>query len=132
MVSKSYGTYFTDKYKETFGEQPKSLYSFAYDSVLLASVLSGKTEDDITSALTGKSGFIGVNGFFKILPTGQSFHSLEMMEVTKDGPKVVSPADKEGANYAENEIDIRYIPYEKLPKFYGKSSSEVLRWLYNN
>ena len=132
MVSKSYGTYFTDKYKETFGEQPKSLYSFAYDSVLLASVLSGKTEDDITSALTGKSGFIGVNGFFKILPTGQSFHSLEMMEVTKDGPKVVSPADKEGANYAENEIDIRYIPYEKLPKFYGKNSSEVLRWLYNN
>ncbi len=132
MVSKSYGTYFADKYKETFGEQPKSLYSFAYDSVLLASALSGKTDDDIAYALTRRSGFIGVNGFFKILPTGQSLHSLEMMEVTKNGPKVISPADKKGVNYTESEIDIRYIPYEKLPKFYGKSSSEILRWLYNN
>ena len=35
-------------------------------------------------------------------------------------------------DYTENEIDIRYIPYEKLPKFYGKSSSDVLKWLYNN
>lgn len=77
MVSKSYGTYFTDKYKETFGEQPKSIYSFAYDSVLLASVLSTKDRNDLDAALTGKSGFIGVNGFFKILPTGQSYHSLE-------------------------------------------------------
>lgn len=132
MVSKSYGTYFTDKYKETFGEQPKSIYSFAYDSVLLASVLSGKDRDNLTEALTGKGGFIGVNGFFRILPTGQSFHSLEMLEVTKDGPKVVSKAGENAGDYTENEIDIRYIPYEKLPKFYGKSSSDVLKWLYNN
>ena len=78
------------------------------------------------------TGFIGVNGFFKILPTGQSYHSLEMLEITKDGPKVVSKADNRNSDYVDSEIDIRYIPYEKLPKFYGKSSSEVLKWLYNN
>ena len=132
MVSKSYGTYFADKYKETFGEQPKSIYSFAYDSVLLASGLSTKSQKDLDAALTSKSGFIGVNGFFKILPTGQSYHSLEMLEVTKEGPKIVSKADSRNSDYIDSEIDIRYIPYEKLPKFYGKSSSEVLRWLYNN
>ena len=132
MVSKSYGTYFTDKYKETFGEQPKSIYSFAYDSVLLASVVSGKNEKNIENTLTQNSGFIGVNGFFKILPTGQSYHSLEMVEVTKDGPKVVSSADNRESDYIDSEIDIRYVPYEKLPKFYGKSGSEVLKWLYNN
>ena len=132
MVSKSYGTYFTDKYKETFGEQPKSIYSFAYDSVLLASVVAGKSDENIESTLTQNSGFIGVNGFFKILPTGQSYHSLEMVEVTKEGPKVVSKADNKESDYIDSEIDIRYVPYEKLPKFYGKSSSEVLKWLYNN
>lgn len=133
MVSKSYGTYFTDKYKETFGEYPNSLSSFAYDSVLLASVLSGKDRDNLEEAISGKSGFIGVNGLFKILPTGQSSHNLDMLEVTKDGPKVVSKADgKNSADYIKNEIDIRYMPYESLPKFYGKNNSEVLQWLYNN
>ncbi|MBP3687159.1 MAG: penicillin-binding protein activator [Alphaproteobacteria bacterium] len=132
MVSKSYGAYFADKYKKTFAEQPKTIYSFAYDSVLLASILSGKNRDDLNAGITGKSGFIGVNGFFKILPTGQSFHSLEMLEITKDGTKVVSPANKKNADFAAKEIDIRYIPYDNLPKFYGKSSSEVLSWLYNN
>ena len=132
MVSKSYGAYFADKYKKTFAEQPKTIYSFAYDSVLLASILSGKNRDDLNAGITGKSGFIGVNGFFKILPTGQSFHSLEMLEITKDGTRVVSPANKKNADFAAKEIDIRYIPYDNLPKFYGKNSSEVLSWLYNN
>ena len=132
MVSKSYGEYFTNKYEETFGEQPKSIYSFAYDSVLLASVVAGKQEKDIEAILTQQSGFIGVNGYFRILPTGQSYHGLEMVEVTKDGPKVISKADNKDSDYIASEIDIRYVPYEKLPKFYGKSSSEVLKWLYNN
>ncbi len=132
MVAKSYGTYFSDKYKETFGEAPKSIYSFAYDGVLLASVLAGKGKGNLDETLTAKSGFIGVNGFFKILPTGQSRHSLEMLEITKDGPRVVAKTDGKGADYTESEMDIRYVPYEKLPKFYGKSSSEVLKWLYDN
>lgn len=133
MVSKGYGnTYFSDKYKETFGEHPKPVYSFAYDSVLLASVLSGKNKEDLNAGITGKAGFIGVNGFFKILPTGQSYHSLEMLEVTKDGPKVVSPADKKNTSYLDEEMDVRYISYDSFPKFYGKNSSEVLNWLNNN
>ena len=133
MVSKGYGgTYFADKFKETFGEQPKPVYSFAYDSVLLASVLSGKSRDDLNAGITGKAGFIGVNGYFKILPTGQARHSLEMLEVTKSGPQVVSPADKKTADFVDNEMDIRYITYDNLPKFYGKDSSEVLNWLNNN
>ncbi|MCM1323663.1 MAG: penicillin-binding protein activator [Acetobacter sp.] len=132
MVSKKYNSYFTAKYKDTFGEQPKTVYSFAYDSVLLASVLSSKCHNSLDGCITSKNGFNGVNGYFKILPTGQSYHSLEVLEITKDGPKVVSNATKQGARYIENEIDIRYIPYEKLPKIYGKNSSEVLSWLYNN
>jgi len=132
MVSKGYGTYFSNKYKETFGEQPKPVYSFAYDGVLLASVLSGKDKRNLDESITGKAGFIGVNGYFKILPTGQSRHSLEMLEVTKNGPKVVSPADKKIADDIENEMDVRYIVYDKLPRFYGKNSSEILNWLSNN
>lgn len=133
MVSKGYGsTYFSDKYRETFGEQPKPIYSFAYDGVLLASVLSGKGKNNLDAAITGKGGFIGVNGYFKILPTGQSRHSLEMLEVTKSGPQIVSSADKKTADELETEMDIRYLTYDRLPRFYGKNSSEVLNWLSNN
>ncbi len=131
MVSKSYGAYFTDKYKQTFGEMPKNIYSLAYDSVLLASVLSSNKYDNLEAGLTSKSGFIGVNGYFKILPTGQSRHSLDMYEVTSNGPQIVSKGDK-NVEYIESNIDIRYIPYDDLPTFYGKNNSEVLEWLYNN
>lgn len=132
MISKSYGAYFTDKYQNTFGEYPKPVYSFAYDSVLLASVLSSKTQDNIDASITSKNGFIGVNGYFKILPTGTSLHSLEILEVTENGPKVVEKSNKQLEDYTKNEVDVRYIPYESLPKIYGKSSTEVLGWLYNN
>ncbi len=132
MVSKKYDSYFTEKYKNTFGEQPKTVYSFAYDSVLLASVLSSKCKSGLDSCITNRNGFNGVNGYFKILPTGQSYHSLEVLEVTKDGPKVISAANRQNSDYIENEMDIRYISYENLPKFYGKNSSEVISWLYNN
>ncbi len=132
MVSKGYEDYFSNKYKNTFGEQPKTVYSFAYDSVLLASVLSEKNKDDLDAGITGRKGFIGVNGYFKILPTGQSRHSLDILEVTKDGPKIISKADNRVADYTQKEMDIRYMPYEQLPRFYGKNSSEVLSWLYNN
>lgn len=132
MVSKKYDSYFTDKYKNTFGEQPKTVYSFAYDSVLLASVLASKCRDNLEICITNKNGFNGVNGYFRILPTGQSYHSLDVLEITKDGPKVVSSAERQNGNYVENEMDIRYISYEKLPQFYGKNSSEVISWLYNN
>jgi hypothetical protein len=106
-------------------------YSLAYDGVLLASVLSSKPHNEIEENLTSKSGFIGVNGYFKILPTGQSRHSLEIYEITSSGPKVVSKGDKK-VEYTENNFDIRYIPYDDLPVFYGKNNSEVLEWLYNN
>ena len=132
MITKSYGTYFNDKYKNTFGETVKPIYSFAYDSVLLASVLATRNKSDLDENITGKSGFIGVNGYFKVLPTGQSRHSLEMLEITKDGPKVISPANKKTTDYEAQEFDIRYMSYDDLPKFYGKSSTEVLNWLSNN
>ena len=131
MVSKSYNNYFSGKYQKIYGQLPKSIYSLAYDSVLLASVLSSQEIDNIEEALTSENGFIGVNGFFKVLPTGQSRHSLDMYKVTSKGAKVIEKANKD-VDYEENEIDIRYIPYDALPEFYGKNNSEVLKWLYNN
>lgn len=132
MMNKGYGAYFSDKYKNTFGEQPKPIYSFAYDSVLLASTIAAKNQKNIEDVITSKNGFIGVNGYFKILPTGESVHSLDMLEVTADGPKIISSSNGQKNNYTESEFDIRYIPYEKLPKIYGKNSSDVLGWMYNN
>lgn len=132
MMNKGYSTYFSDKYKNTFGEQPKPIYSLAYDSVLLASTIAAKDSKNVEDIITGKNGFIGVNGFFKILPTGASVHSLDILEVTAEGPKVISSGNTKKTDYTDSEFDIRYIPYEKLPKIYGKNSSDVLGWMYNN
>ena len=131
MVSKSYGEYFTNKYKNTFGEFPKNIYSIAYDSVLLASVLSAKSHNEIEENITSKNGFIGVNGYFKIMPTGEARHNLEIYEVTSKGSNIISK-EKEDMDYIGSEMDIRYIPYDSLPKFYGKNNDDVLQWLYNN
>ena len=65
------------------------------------------------------------------MPTGQSRHSLDIYEVTSNGPKSISKGGK-SVDYDEQEVDVRYIPYESLPKLYGKNNADVLQWLYNN
>ena len=131
MVSKTNSLRFVEEYKNMFGEAPKNIYSLAYDSVLLSFGLAVSQNDNIEETLTSQDGFTGVNGDFKILPTGQSRYSLDIYEITANGPMVVSKGQKE-ETHLENEVDIRYIPYDELPEIYGKNKAEVLKWLYNN
>lgn len=131
MVSKTNSLRFVEEYKNMFGEAPKNIYSLAYDSVLLSFGLAVSQNDNIEETLTSQDGFTGINGDFKILPTGQSRYSLDIYEITANGPMVVSKGQKE-ETHLENEVDIRYIPYDELPEIYGKNKAEVLKWLYNN
>jgi hypothetical protein len=42
--------------------------------------------------LTHPDGFAGVDGIFRFMPDGRNERGLAVMEMTRNGPRVVSPA----------------------------------------
>jgi branched-chain amino acid transport system substrate-binding protein len=85
---------FIAKYRGTFGTAPAQLSSLAYDAVSLVALLSpGAPYHRFTQkALMDPNGFAGVNGIFRFNPDGTSERGLAVLEMTADGPQVVSPA----------------------------------------
>ncbi len=71
---------FSQKYQETYGKKPIRLASLSYDAVALASVLSqtgGITKENLTNI----HGFLGTDGLFRLMPTGESERLLGMTEI---------------------------------------------------
>ena len=85
---------FIAKYRGTFGTAPAQLASLAYDAVSLVALLSQGTPYHrfTQKALMDPNGFAGVNGIFRFNPDGTSERGLAVLEMTHDGPVVVSPA----------------------------------------
>ncbi|SBW08878.1 Extracellular ligand-binding receptor [uncultured Alphaproteobacteria bacterium] len=82
---------FTARFTETYGHPPSQLAALAYDAVALAAAL-GQTGDGSWGRLTANSGFVGVNGAFRLNPNGQIERMLAVREVTATGSREVSPA----------------------------------------
>ena len=89
-------TAFTTKYRSTFGEAPANIASLAYDAVALVALLSpGEPYKRFTKpALMDPNGFSGVSGVFRFRPDGASERGLAVLEMTPEGPQVISPAPK--------------------------------------
>jgi ABC-type branched-subunit amino acid transport system substrate-binding protein len=85
---------FIAKYRAVFGGAPAQLASLAYDAVSLVALLSpGQPYHRFTqAALMDPNGFAGVNGIFRFNPDGTSERGLAVLELTANGPVVVSPA----------------------------------------
>jgi ABC-type branched-subunit amino acid transport system substrate-binding protein len=85
---------FVTKYRATYGAAPASLASLAYDAVSLVALLSQGTPYHrfTRAALMDPNGFAGVNGIFRFKADGTSERGLAVLEVTPNGPSVVSPA----------------------------------------
>lgn len=85
---------FVGKYRAAFGAAPAQLASLAYDAVSLVALLAqGKPYHRFTrAALVDPNGFSGVNGIFRFKADGTSERGLAVLEVTANGPVVVSPA----------------------------------------
>ncbi len=85
---------FIAKYRGTFGTAPAQLASLAYDAVSLVALLSqGAPYHRFTAAaLMDPNGFAGVNGIFRFNADGTSERGLAVLEMTANGPIVVSPA----------------------------------------
>jgi ABC-type branched-subunit amino acid transport system substrate-binding protein len=86
---------FNQLFESNFGYQPPRLASLAYDAVTLAAALSvdGRAGQRFTAQrIVDPSGFTGIDGLFRFLPTGGAERGLAILEVRKGGVKVVGPA----------------------------------------
>lgn len=126
MISRVHEGYFNKKYKDLFGETPNTLYSYAYDSIALASALSKESQRDLYQAITNPDGYIGINGSFRLFDDGTNEHNLDIVEVNDTGLQTVDSAAKTFAPRAYKSnfgLNMR-------PEIYGKSPEEVYSKMY--
>ncbi len=84
---------FQSRYAQSFGSRPPRIASLAYDATALAAVLARRPNPDFsTASLTNPSGFAGIDGIFRLLPNGTAERGFAVLEVTRAGPREISPA----------------------------------------
>lgn len=133
-LSRTHSSYFAGKYRNLFNEKPNALYSFAYDAVALASALSRQEEGDLNSLITNPDGYIGINGVFRLFPNGYNQHSLEIVEVTRNGDRIVDPAPRRFADDGSPEAfdtEISDDIYE-APLIFGKDETTAQTLIYGH
>ena len=132
-LSRYQSGYFADKYYKFYGERPRSLYSFAYDAVALASALSKYQGDNMNAAITSPEGFMGINGAFRFFEDGSNQHSLDIMEIKPQGDVVVDAAPKKFDVFDYN-ISYNNAVYdfseEEVPLIFGKDPALARSQIY--
>ena len=87
---------FRQRYQGRFGEAPVRIATLAYDAVRLAAELTRNagTGPVMVDAITVPRGFIGIDGIFRFRQDGTNERGLAIMQVTRSGPQVISPAPR--------------------------------------
>ena len=85
---------FERHFQDLYRRPPPRLATLAYDATALAAVLAhGENGADFsTTALTNPSGFAGIDGIFRLLPSGLVQRGLAVLEVHRGGNTVIDPA----------------------------------------
>ncbi|MEX2642621.1 MAG: penicillin-binding protein activator [Acetobacterales bacterium] len=85
---------FFTRYRDVYGSDPPPLATLAYDAAALAGVLAQGATDGVLKSdeITSPNGFWGIDGIFRFRPDGTVDRGLAVMEMTPEGPKVISPA----------------------------------------
>jgi branched-chain amino acid transport system substrate-binding protein len=85
---------FVKRYQSIYGQAPPRLATLAYDATALAAVLARNSNgpDFSAEAIANPNGFAGTDGIFRFRSDGTAERSLAVLEVQRDGFKVVSPA----------------------------------------
>ncbi len=89
------------KYRARFGKAPPRIASLGYDSVLLATKISGEWRSGGAfplNKLTDKGGFSGIDGVFRFTKDGVAERGLQVNQITTTGVTVVSPAPQSLGN----------------------------------
>jgi ABC-type branched-subunit amino acid transport system substrate-binding protein len=84
---------FEKRFAALYGHPPPRLATLAYDATALAAALSRGPEgaDFSTDALTNASGFVGLDGIFRLKSDGRVERGLAVIEIHKAGSTIVSP-----------------------------------------
>ena len=87
---------FAQRYQAAFGIAPFRPATLAYDATSLAAGLSGRfgAERFKDATLTSSSGFIGIDGAFRLLPSGLNERGLAVYEIDAGTAKIIDPAPK--------------------------------------
>lgn len=82
------------RFRETFDRAPPRIASLAYDAVALAAALSRSGAKPLFGrrAMMDRNGFAGLDGIFRFPESGVAERGLAVIEVTKKGFIVLSPA----------------------------------------
>ena len=93
---------FATRYQAAFGAAPNRKATLAYDATSLAAGLTARfaAERFSDQVLTNPSGFIGLDGAFRLLANGLNDRGLAIYEIQTGKATVVSPAPKSFAKGA--------------------------------
>jgi ABC-type branched-subunit amino acid transport system substrate-binding protein len=83
---------FSARYRKTFGSEPPRIASLSYDSTALAAVLAGSDTGITMAGLTNVLGFSGIDGVFRLTADGRTQRGYAVMQISRSGAKMVSPA----------------------------------------
>ena len=87
---------FAKLYGESYGHRAPRLASLAYDATALAVVLAREEgqEKFTIPALTAANGFSGIDGIFRLLPSGVVERGLAVKEMRPRHSRVIHPAPR--------------------------------------
>ncbi len=87
---------FASRYQAAYGEQPHPIAGLAYDGIAAigALVRAGKADALTVEALTQPSGFVGVNGIFRLLSDGTNERGLAVAQIQDKQVVVIDPAPR--------------------------------------
>ncbi len=87
---------FASRYQAAYGEPPHPIAGLAYDGIAAIGALvgAGKADALTVEALTQPSGFIGVNGIFRLLADGTNERGLAVAQIQDKQVVVIDPAPR--------------------------------------
>jgi branched-chain amino acid transport system substrate-binding protein len=78
-------------YAAKYGVPPPPLADLAYDAASVAKMILGPNGSDL-AILTQPGGFVGIDGWFTLLPDGQVRRGLAVYRIESAGPELIDPA----------------------------------------
>jgi hypothetical protein len=87
---------FAARFEDRYGTAPHPIAGLAYDGIAAigALVKSGNAEALTVAALTQGSGFVGVNGVFRLLPDGTNERALAVAMIQNNMVVTIDPAPR--------------------------------------
>ena len=86
-------------YAAKYGTPPPPLADLAFDAASVAKLILASGTND-TTLITQPGGFIGIDGWFSLLPDGQVRRSLAVFRIERAGPAMIDPAPQPAATPA--------------------------------